>query len=252
MKRTNFLRFNLKLIAEIGLTLSILIAITLSFKWFKFNNHNKSIDILVSKTNVIENKLYENYLNNLWCGREISYSSFIDSIKMHPYIKAARVSMHYPNKIRVEIIEREPIAYLKTDPMIFLDKEGYVLPSEENIDYINLPILTNVNPDKNLYPIGKKVISEKIAKCISLLSTINNQHKDLYENISEMKMSSKDELEIILSDEPTHIFLGKDNINLRVNQLVEFSKLLKPRKLSHFKYLDMRFQNQIIAKERAI
>ena len=41
-----------------------------------------------------------------------------------------------------------------------------------------------------------------------LLVEINNQYENLYENISEIRISSDEEVEIILSDEPTHIYFG--------------------------------------------
>ena len=57
-----------------------------------------------------------------------------------------------------------------------------------------------------------------------MLSSINSQYEKLYENISEIKMSSNEEIEIILSEEPTHIYFGKTNIDERIKHLVEFSK----------------------------
>ena len=251
MKKSNTRLPKLEIVTELSLIILILVTIAFSFKWSKLNNQNKTMNILVSKTSAIQNNSYQNYVDELWIDKKMTYSLFIKAIDEHPFIKAARVSKHFPKQIRVEIIERNPIAYLNTDPMIFLDNEGYVLPNEHKNKLINLPILTNINPDKSLYPIGNKVISKSIIKCISLLSSINSQYEKLYENISEIKMSSNEEIEIILSDKPTHIHFGKTNINERIKHLVEFSKLLPSESLSNFTYIDMRFENQIIAKERS-
>lgn len=252
MKISNYLIPKTETLIETIFVLLIFATIIFSFKWSELNDQYKSTNILVSKTNVVENRSYQKYLNGLWNDKDITYPMFVKVIEKHPYVKAARVSKHYPNTIHVEIIERNPIAYLKTDPMIFLDNEGFVLPNEEENKHINLPILTNINPDKNLYPVGGKVMSQKVLKCISLLAEINNQYENLYENISEIRISSDEEVEIILSDEPTHIYFGNENIEERIKHLIKFSKLLKPKILSDFKYLDMRFDNQIIAKERSI
>ena len=224
MKKSNFQLPKLEILSELILIIVILVTIAFSFKWSELNNQNKSMNILISKTSVIQKNSYQKYVDELWIDKKMTYPLFIKALEDHPFIKAARVSKHFPKKIHVEIIERNPIAYLNTDPMIFLDNEGYVLPSENVNKYINLPILTNINPDKNLYPIGDKVISQSIIKCISLLSEINNQYEILYENISEIKMSSNEEIEIILSEEPTHIYFGKTNIDERIKHLVEFSK----------------------------
>ena len=46
--------------------------------------------------------------------------------------------------------------------------------------------------------------------------------------------------------------MGFSQIDERIKHLVEFSKLLTSKSLSNFTYLDMRFENQIIAKERSL
>jgi hypothetical protein len=65
-------------------------------------------------------------------------------------------------------------------------------------------------------------------------------------------MTSTDEMEIILAENPTNIYFGQTQLRTRINNLVQFQKLLKPKRLSDFSYLDMRFENQIIAKERRL
>jgi hypothetical protein len=65
-------------------------------------------------------------------------------------------------------------------------------------------------------------------------------------------MSSADEMEIILAENPTNIYFGQKQFLTRIKYLVQFQKLLEPKKLSDFAYLDMRFENQIIAKERTL
>ena len=71
-------------------------------------------------------------------------------------------------------------------------------------------------------------------------------------NISEMKMTSDNHMNIILSDYPTRIFLGKDQIWKKIKILKEFETELLPNKLSDFSYLDMRYNNQVIAKNRSL
>ena len=65
-------------------------------------------------------------------------------------------------------------------------------------------------------------------------------------------MSSTDEMEIILAENPTNIYFGQKQLLKRIENLVQFQKLLEPKRLSEFSYLDMRFENQIIVKERRL
>ena len=69
-------------------------------------------------------------------------------------------------------------------------------------------------------------------------------------NLSEIKMSASNEIELILADQPTHIFLGNQDIDSRINILKEFEKELRPKSISAYSYLDIRYNNQVIAKRR--
>ena len=55
---------------------------------------------------------------------------------------------------------------------------------------------------------------------------------------------------MILADHPTQIFIGNSKINYRINVLKEFEKELEPKTISGFSYIDIRYNNQVIAKSR--
>ena len=65
-------------------------------------------------------------------------------------------------------------------------------------------------------------------------------------------MTSNNQLNIILSEYPTNIFLGKDQIWVKIEILKKFENGLSPKKLSDFKYIDIRYDNQVITKNRII
>ena len=174
----------------------------------------------------------------------------ITLIESHPYVKIARVSRHYPSEIKIEIIERKPLAIVNVEPMILLDDNGYVLPVDGIQTNYNLPIMNNFNTEPQLYPLGQLALSVKIKECIALISRIQTNYSELYNNLSELKITSSNEIELILSDMPTHIYLGNKKISSRIRTLKEFETKLKPNRMSDFSYLDMRYDNQIIVKRR--
>ena len=68
----------------------------------------------------------------------VNLASVSKIIEEHPYVEAARVSKWYPSKIKIELIEREPIAILNVEPMILLDKNSFVLPNKITKSNYNL------------------------------------------------------------------------------------------------------------------
>ena len=211
---------------------------------------NLEIEILVSQQSNIDS--YEAILNPLGIEEidKVSIGQITNLIEDHPLVKVARVSKHFPSQIKIEIIERTPIAILNKEPLVLLDNQGYVLPEKQNTAHYNLPIMSNFNSESALYPIGKQALSIKVLQSIELLSKIKKEYTILYNNISELKITKGNEIELILFDKPTHVFLGNEKIDKRISILKEFEKQFLPNNISDFSYLDMRFENQIIAKRR--
>jgi len=228
--------------------------IWISFWWSDFRGTTVVQNVRFAETSVLNKQIYEATLGEI-IGRqpsELDLRGISDLIESHPYVKAARISHQFPSTLQIEIIERQPIALLQTEPMVMLDKDCIVLPDVNNLGEFDLPVLTNFNPEMDLYPPGKKALSTKVQDCISWLSKIQSDYASLYNNLSEMKMSSSNEMELVLTDESTEIYLGQNDLWERITILKIFEEELGSKRISDFSYLDMRFENQIIAKRRRL
>ena len=132
------------------ISISFLLTITLikiSSWWCEYDNNLILKNISISSTKIIENEEFYNLVNGFIGNslEEIRIDSMTKIIEDHPYVEAARVSKWYPSKIKIELIEREPIAVLNISPMVLLDKYGFVLPYKKSKMNFNLPILNNFN-----------------------------------------------------------------------------------------------------------
>ena len=86
---------------------------------------------------------------------------------------------------------------------------------------------------------------------MNLITRILDYYPALYSNISEVTLNANDEYVIILAQYPTKVILGNTNVWTKIQILVKFEhSLRKKRQLSDYKYLDLRYDNQVIAKER--
>ena len=235
------------------LFVSLILAIS-AFRWVRYYYNFDDKKFHFSDTTILDKTNYTSLLNKI--SKEelmgIKISELNKVIEKHPYVEAARISNRYPNIIMIEIVERQPIAILEIDPLTMVDSNGYVLPSKNNFKNIDLPILANISDLENTMNFGEKSTSKVVNKAVSWLSYIKKYHSYLYKNISELKVSSSDELELILSDYPTKIFLGQKKVKSRINSLLKFKEKLKTNKITDYNYLDLRYDNQIIAMERSL
>tara|TARA_X000001036_G_scaffold433051_1_gene470006 strand:+ start:27963 stop:28724 length:762 start_codon:yes stop_codon:yes gene_type:complete len=239
------------------LTIRVIKIVTTVFVvWFSiFWAENKSAfqnpNITINGASVLSEDNYINYLKRLGIDSTKIESKFIlESLYNHPYVAAARISHRYPNAIIIDISERLPFAMLNKDPMVILDRECYVLPNIENINDYNIPILSKYNAAPELYPLGEQSLSVKIKHTISWLKTLNTKYPEIYSEISEITLASGDEIILILEKNPTKIMLGNKNTFRKLEILKNFKNTLNNKKeITDYVYLDMRYNNQIIAKE---
>ena len=89
----------------------------------------------------------------------------------------------------------------------------------------------------------------KVKEAVAILKQLSNGYPELYENISELTLNNDEEYVIILSDRPTRVVLGKDDIITKLNILKNFDTALGQRQLTDFRLLDMRYKKQLVARE---
>ena len=72
----------------------------------------------------------------------------------------------------------------------------------------------------------------------------------IYDEISEFVFNEDSEYEIILKNGKTRIILGSKKLQNKIKYLSLFQETLKEEKnIKDFKYIDLRYNNQIIVKE---
>ena len=225
-----------------------------SFWWAKKIDHLHLENITVrgndylNRDQIIETSIIPMYPNLL----NLNINTIQESLENHPFIKSAIVSRDFPSSLNIDVVERLPLAYINnTSQMYLVDSEGIVLPVRKGQFDFDVPILSGFNSDKNLYPIGNRSLSKKVLEAVSFLTEIKNNHTDLYNDLSEVQISSDDEYILCLSKYPTKIYLGVNAISNQLSILHEFSIMLKNKRSLHdFHYVDLRYKNQVIVKER--
>jgi cell division protein FtsQ len=246
-------KISLKHLSPITIGFLIIGLIWGSVKWVEYRTYLEVTNFTYEGSIQIPMDEYAGLIKDITqsSSRKIDLTEIQERIGMHPYVKAVRVSHTYPSTIKIEIVERSALAVLNGGVMVFLDEDCFVMPEVGNLADLKVPILSNYNPNPTLYPTGGKARSVKVQESIQLLKKIKNEYETLYQNISEMSLNTNDEFIIVLVDQPTKIRLGRTNIWAKLLVLREFEKtILGQKRLSDYAYLDMRYNNQVIAKER--
>ena len=231
---------------------SIAIILNFSFSWAKLKNTFIEPEIILNGSIEYDQKSYIAHITKVAgeVANQLPSNKILEALMMHPFVQASRVSYRYPNKILIELKEREAFAIINKDPLVILDRDCFVLPIEDNFNNYDIPILSKFNSDNNLYPIGEKSLSVKVQETIFWLSSLYELYPDFYSSISEVLLENGDEIVLILNEYPTKVLLGDTDTMKKIEILKKFEYTIKEtKKITDYAYLDIRYNNQIIAKE---
>ena len=231
---------------------SITIIVNFSFSWAKLKNTFAEPKIILSGSIEFDKKSYIAHISkvNGEVANKLSSKKILETLMLHPFVQAGRVSHRYPNKIIIELKERGAFAIINKDPMVIVDRDCFVLPIDDNFNNYDIPILSKFNSDNNLYPIGEKSLSVKVQETIFWLSSLYELDPDFYSSISEVLLENGNEIVLILNEYPTKVLLGDTDTMKKIEILKKFEQTIKEtKKITDYAYLDIRYNNQIIAKE---
>ena len=231
---------------------SIAIILNFSFSWAKLKNTFIEPEIILSGSIEYDQKSYISHIAKVTgeVVNKLSSKQILETLMLHPFVQACRVSHRYPNKVIIELREREAFAIINKDPLVILDRDCFVLPIDDSFNNYDIPILSKFNSDNNLYPIGEKSLSVKVQETILWLSSLYEQDPDFYSNISEVLLENGNEIVLILNEYPTKVLLGDTDTMKKIEILKKFEHTIKEtKKITDYAYLDIRYNNQIIAKE---
>jgi cell division protein FtsQ len=166
-----------------------------------------------------------------------------------PYVKAANAVRSLPSKLRITILEREPVAFIYGRGLNLIDEDGVLIPVPRTSSRWNLPYISGV--DESLGALGHKTVSEKAMQGVEIVSYMRMIPSSLNEMISEVDVSRDDyiRLKMIRGGAEVRIDKGNYQENLFIlNQY--FEKYMEWSQLPAFEYVDVRFKDQLIIKNK--
>lgn len=169
----------------------------------------------------------------------------------HPLVKSVKVSRIFPDELQVHIREVHPIAYLQGSRYLSIDMDNKVLPLPDYGMIYTMPIITKI---ENAAEIESDAILRDtyINQLVDFLKQLRKTYPHIYYDISEISYSEKEGLKVITSTNSTPVYLGTyDQLPLRVATLDAFIRQLDQGPvLPAYRYMDLRFANQVVVKER--
>ncbi len=169
-------------------------------------------------------------------------------ITVHPYVKEVHVYRQLPDELRIDIVERSPIASLNGKEFRYVDGEGVLLPYIQSPVRFDLPMISGIDGLDKCVP-GKPVGNEDVYQAIQILQTALFIDSTVYHMVSEIKMNHGGDIMMYSSEGGVPIMLGQGDVAKKLVTFQTFwNNFIKTDDPERLKYVDLRFDGQVVVK----
>ena len=142
-------------------------------------------------------------------------------IEEYPYIETAKIDRILPNKIKIDIKERNPMfAVPVVGTFAYVSSQGYILEIVDN--YKKLPVINGISTNEESIEVNKR-LDEKDLDSLEVILKVMNIAKEyeLDSKVTSIDISNKEDYIINIQEEGKKVHLGDgSNINNKMLYIV--------------------------------
>ncbi|MCK4577626.1 MAG: FtsQ-type POTRA domain-containing protein [Candidatus Marinimicrobia bacterium] len=168
------------------------------------------------------------------------------------YVYGVRVGRLLPHTIFVDVVENEPLAYVAGPEFYVVTAEGRALPLPHGRHELELPTLSGVPSNIEALDAGHIEGHSQLEQACAILGFLRSGYPQLYGELSEMVFGGSGEVSLYLAESSTVVRLGDEDIKNRIAALDAFLLTVSGKRgLVDYAYIDLRYNQQIVVRERA-
>ena len=209
---------------------------------------NVSSIVVEGNTSVDSQKIIE--LSEIKEGDNLFQVSKKDSeemIALYPYIESVHIRKKLPNKIVIDVVERQAVGVVVTsDGYIQVSQEAIMLTIQPNLGNYNLPVISGIDLTDIPSP-GQVIENENINQALKIISSCD---ADLLNNIAELNVGQENYI-LAYTNQGVEIRLGDvESIEAKMKDLNDILNDIVSQKVveKNIQYIDMRYQGAPVIK----
>jgi len=238
-----------KIIISIFLIIIVSTIAMIVFFAFDWSAQKTIKDIEITGVNFLDDKEVINKVKPMVFNKKkekIDLKAIADSLKKNQFIKDCYISFTSSDKLQVEIIEREPKAFLVKDngSLVFVDSFFKLFEYRPDRNALDIPLVRNVL-SASFYD------TLALSEAFEMLKFIKEKNENVFFEISEIIYDNKNKsFEIIYTELAKRVLVGKiDNMDDKLQKLCVILDLIYQEKtINQSSYIDIRWQSQIVAR----
>lgn len=171
---------------------------------------------------------------------------FAERVRRDPLVADVRIRRGLPNRLTLEVIEREPVALLRLDRLAAVDSGGRILPVSAFHAQWDAPILTVPWPGSMVAWEGN-VRLEPVLAIVRYLGEIKRRYPALARGISTVELANTGEATLRLIHAEGEIVLDAETPVEKLSLVDDVLRDLRAKGQPYVR-LDLRFTDQIVVR----
>ena len=169
------------------------------------------------------------------------------SLELIPWVKTVVVRRVLPDKLMIDIEEREPVAFARVaQGTLLIDGEGILLENNpENLSQPDFPVILGM--ESGYVPEVLRRNRERISLYQQLMRSLNRGGAGLSRDLSEVHLQDPGNVSVILNGDTVLVYLGRDGFQEKFRRYLASSKELK-KKYRNLDSVDLRYRDQVVIK----
>lgn len=171
-----------------------------------------------------------------------------ERIRRNPFLREVSVNRQGPEGISIEVVERQPVAIVAAEVLLYVDEEGVVLPPAHSELLFDLPVITGAVPASDCVP-GKQMTHTAMREALRLVVLSRMISEDLFRRISDVQVLGTGELVFHTAEAGVPVFLGTGSLGEKLVAFDGFWRAIVDRRgPQQLQQVDLRFVDQVVVR----
>ena len=168
---------------------------------------------------------------------EVSTEDARNRLLQHPWVKEASVVRRLPNRVRIELVERKPVALVALDQLYLVSEEGAVFKRLGVDDPADLPVITGIASEQFYDDFDYR--TAVLLRSMALLQDYEGAGLSELEPVSEIHFEGTTGIELFVGNDGMHVRLGNGQHRQKLRRLRQvLGRLTREKARPAYVYLD--------------
>ncbi len=164
-------------------------------------------------------------------------------LEKHPELSSARIERVFPNRLRLEVVPRLPVAQVESGGYFLVDAEGVVLPFQTPLTQMQLPTIVGLKERLERLKVGYRPQSRGLDEALALVAFLGKEPA-LRRYVRTIEAGDYKNL-TFMTPEGLEVRLGHGQWHEKMGNLEKTLRSLGG-KSGDVKYIDLRFDDVVV------